>query len=109
MKYGFLYLTAALTLGLSASCGSVRQTSAHQRTASPQETFIGEVTRNPQIDNDPKDQEFPDIIYDENRKSNYYLDDRGEARKYYERKVEITGTLDQKNTTIRVNSIQPLN
>jgi hypothetical protein len=110
MKDRFLYLAAtALMLGLIGSCASVRQTSAHQRTSSPEETFIGEVTRNPEIDYDNKYQKFPSIIYDETRKSNYYLDDDGKAQQYAERRVQIEGTLEQKNTTIRVDSIKPLN
>ena len=111
MKDCFLPLALAmvLTLGFSTSCASIRQTTAYQRSNSPKETFIGEVTRNPEVDYDNKYQQFPDIIYDETRKSNYYLDDDGKARKYYQRRVEIEGTLEQKDTTIRVESIKPLN
>jgi len=75
---------------------------------SPKETFIGQVTRNPEIDYDSMDQLYRYIIYDENRKTNCYLDDDRKAEKYDEKKVEIEGTLERKNTAIRVDSIKAL-
>ena len=109
MKGGVSYLVGTLLiLGLSTSCASVRLTSAHQRSDSPMETFTGELTRNPEIDYDNKSQEFRHIIYDETRKTNYYLDDEGKAQRYDQKRVEIQGMLEQNNTTIRVESIKPL-
>ena len=110
MKDCLLPLALATVTALGCvGCATVRRTSSPQPSNSPEETFIGEVTRNPEVDYDNKYQRFPDILYDETRKSNFYLDDDGKARQYYERRVKIEGTLEQKDTTIRVDSIKPLN
>ena len=109
MKSQFSYLSAVvLFLELGTTDASVRLTTAHQRSEPRKETFIGEVTRNPEIDYDSMDQLYRYIIYDENRKTNYFLDDDGKAEKYDEKKVEIEGTLERKNTAIRVDSIKAL-
>jgi hypothetical protein len=110
MKGSICYLIAALlSLGLSISCANARLTRAYQRSQPRTETFIGEVTRNPEIDYDNKFQEFPHILYDESRRTNYYLDDNGKAQNLDQRRVEIQGTLEQKDTTIRVDSVKLLN
>jgi len=109
MKSRFSYLTmAVLFLGLSASYASVQLTNAHQRSEPQKETFTGEVTRNPEIDYDSMDQQYRYIIYDEIRKNNYFLDADVKVERYDEKRVEIEGTLEQKNTAIRVDSIKAL-
>ena len=109
MKSRFSYLSAvALFLGLCTTHPSVRLATAHQRSELRKETFTGEVTRNPEIDYDSMDQLYRHIIYDETRKMNYFLDDDGKAEKYDEKRVEIEGTLERKDTAIRVDSIKAL-
>lgn len=109
MKSRFRYLAAVvLFLGIGTSYPSVRISSPHRRSESPKETFVGEVMRNPEIDYDSMDQLYRHIIYDETRKTNYFLDDDGKAEKYDEKRVEIKGTLERKNTAIRVDSIKAL-
>jgi hypothetical protein len=109
MKNRLSYLSAVvLFLGLGATDASVRLATAHRRSEPPKETFIGEVTRNPEIDDDSMDQLYRHILYDESRKMNYFLDDDGKAEKFDERKVEIQGTLERKKTAICVDSIKAL-
>jgi|SRR5579862_4927126 len=109
MRRRFQYLAVAVLFLEAGSCyASVRLASLHQRSESPKETFIGEVTRNPEIDYDSMDQLYRHVIYDETRKTNYFLDDDGKAEKYDQRKVEIEGNLERKNTAIRVDSIKAL-
>ena len=85
MKSRFSYLSAVvLFLGLCTTHPSVRLTTAHQRSEPRKETFIGGVTRNPEIDYDSMDQLYRHIIYDETRKMNYFVDDDGKAEKYDE-------------------------
>ena len=55
------------------------------------------------------EQRYRYILYDETRKTNYFLDAGRKADQYENKKVEIEGNLEQKNTTIRVDSIKPLN
>ena len=109
MRSRFQYLAATvLFLGVGSCYASVRLASPHQRSESPKEAFIGEVTRNPEIDYDSMDQLYRHIIYDQTRKVNYFLDDDGKAEKYDEKKVEIEGTLERKDTAIHVDSIKAL-
>ena len=85
MKNRLSYLIAVvLFLGLGTSDASVQIATAHQRSEPPKETFIGEVTRNPEIDYDSMDQLYRHIIYDETRTMNYFLDDDGKAEKFDE-------------------------
>lgn len=107
MNSRFRYWAAVvLFLGIGTSYASVRRASANQRSNSRKETFTGEVTRNPEIDYDSMDQLYRHVICDETRKTNYYLDDNGKAEKYDGKKVEIEGTLERRNTAIRVDSIK---
>jgi hypothetical protein len=109
MKSHFSFLSAVvLFLGLGTTHASVQLTTAHQRSEPRKETFIGEVTRNPEIDYDSMDQLYRHIICDQTRKMNYFLDDNGKAEKYDEKKVEIEGTLERKDTAIHVDSIKAL-
>jgi hypothetical protein len=109
MKNRLSYLSAVvLFLGLGATDASVRLATSHRRSEPQKETFIGEVTRNPEIDDDSMDQLYRHILYDESRKMNYFLDDDGKAEKFDERKVEIQGTLERKKTAIRIDSIKAL-
>jgi len=109
MRSRFSYLSAVvLFVGLCTTHQNVRLTTAHQRSEPRKETFIGEVTRNPEIDYDSMDQLYRHIIYDQTRKVNYFLDDDGKAEKYDEKKVEIEGTLERKDTAIHVDSIKAL-
>jgi hypothetical protein len=109
MRSRFSYSTmAVLFLGLSASYGGVQLTNAYQRSEPQKETFTGEITRNPEIDYDSMDQQYRYIIYDEIRKNNYFLDADRKVEKYDEKRVEIEGTLEQKNTAIRVDFIKAL-
>ena len=109
MKSRFSHLSAVtLLLGLCTTHPTVRLTTAHHRSEPRKETFTGEVTRNPEIDYDSMDQLYRHIIYDETRKMNYFLDDDGKAEKYDEKRVEIEGTLERKDTAIRVDSIKAL-
>jgi hypothetical protein len=109
MKSQFSYLGAVvLFLELGTPHASVQLTTAHQRSEPRRETFVGEVTRNPEIDYDSMDQLYRHIICDETRKMNYFLDDDGKAERYDEKKVEIEGTLERKDTAIRVDSIKAL-
>ena len=101
--------SAMLILGLSANLASVRPTSAHPRTVPSEETFTGEITRNFEVEYDSMEQRYRYILYDETRKTNYFLDAGRKADQYENKKVEIEGNLEQKNTTIRVDSIKPLN
>ena len=98
----------ALFLGLGITHARDQLTTPHQRPEPTKETFIGEVTRNPEIDYDSMDQLYRHIIYDETRKMNYFLDDNGKAEKYDEKKVEIEGTLERQDTAIHVDSIKAL-
>jgi hypothetical protein len=110
MKGRFSYLVAAaLVVGLSTSCASVRLASAHQRFGSQKEHFAGEIPRNPEIGYNSMDQLYRLIIYDETRKTNYFLDDNGKAEIYDGKKVEIEGMLERKNTDIRFDSINAIN
>lgn len=92
------------TLGLlPVGAGTPRSIVAGQRTELRKQTFIGLVTRNPA--QDPKDHISRYVMYDETRKKNYYLDDRGKAAKFNDKKAKIEGTLDSTNRTIHVDSI----
>ncbi len=97
---------AVLFWGLSTNFAGAKLASAHKRSESRKETFVGEITRNPEIEYDSMDQLYRYILYDEARKTNYYLDDNGKAEKYDEEKVEIEGILKANGTVIRVNSIK---
>ena len=53
----------------------------------------------------------PSILYDQTRKMNYFLDNNGnnlQLGQYYNRKIQVTGTLKRAGDTIDVQSIKKL-
>jgi hypothetical protein len=71
------------------------------RAQSQKETFIGVIARFP-TDRAP----VPYVLYDPARESNYFVDDNEKVAPYKGEKVEITGTLDQADFTIHVESVK---
>jgi hypothetical protein len=75
------------------------------RARSQDQTFIGEVTRS----SNSRERQTPFILYDETRKINYFLDNGGndlQLGQYYDRKAQVTGTLNSDGDTIHVVSIK---
>jgi hypothetical protein len=75
-----------------------------QQSQSATQTFTGVISRVPS-DRAP----VPYVLYDENQKTNYYIDDNSKVSKYDEKRVQITGTLNPENQTIDVQSVKTLN
>jgi hypothetical protein len=98
------FAAALVLLGLGAGYTGVPLASAHERSGYQQMTFVGLVTTNP----DSRDQREKYIVRDENGMMNYFLYDSGKAAKSDEMRVRIVGTLNHSNTTIHVDSIEPL-
>jgi hypothetical protein len=112
MKLTLRYLAgAALSIAFITSVGHaiIRPPSTiQQQFQSPKDTFTCEITRNP---NNRDTMSY--ILYDEGRNTNYFLDDSKNLLSYdgsYDgHKVEITGTVDPADHTIRMESIRELN
>jgi hypothetical protein len=92
----------ALSVAFFAPAGHAR-TQPRATTQSPTETFIGQISKEP-IDRAP----VPYILYDQNRKTNYFIENGGKVGRYNGKEVEIKGTLDQANDTINVKSVKEL-
>jgi hypothetical protein len=110
-----LALAGMLSIGLSAGSGhaTVRATPPHaqasQSQTGQQGRFTGEISPNP---DNGKDRTPPYVLYDENRKTDFYLDEERTNENldnYIGKTVEITGTLDAKNDVIHIESIKAVN
>jgi hypothetical protein len=103
-----LHLSAVVSLlGLTPTKSHASATSSankHEQTDTQKLTFVGRVTRT----SDNRDFQNQYIVYDQTRMRNFYLDDDQKARDYDQKNVEITGTLDQSNDTIHIDSVKTL-
>src|SRR5277367_3824797 len=99
---GFIYASAALPASASnASSFSVAPINAFfvQDQSNPQQpqakTFSGTISKN--------GDQF--ILRDDAANSSYQLDDQEKASKFEGKKVKVTGTFDQANNLIRIQTI----
>jgi hypothetical protein len=105
MKTILISLTGtAMSMALIAGVGlaKIPSRASNHQTESQTKTFVGEITRQP-TDRAP----VPYIL--QTGESDYFLDSNRKVEKYNEKKVEITGALDQANDTIHVESIREVN
>ncbi len=65
--------------------------------ASDPQTFIGKIAKS--------GGKF--VLKDNATKSTYALDDQGKAKQFEGQVVQVTGTLDEETSTIRISSIAP--
>ena len=100
-KMAFCLTAAGLFVAIPVSIGHAKTTLPQSPLAGSQnQTFIGEVTRS----SDSRERQTPLILYDETRKMNYFLDNNGnklQLGQYYDREVQVTGTLNRAGDTIR--------
>jgi hypothetical protein len=105
-KIAFCLTAAVLFVAIRVSTGHAQTTLPQSPQARSQnQTFIGEVTRS----SDSRERQTPLILYDETRKMNYFLDNNGnnlQPGQYYDRKVQVTGTLNRVGDTVHVQSIK---
>jgi hypothetical protein len=76
-------------------------TASNKRQAPQIQTFVGVLEGT----NEPREW-INYIIYDDARKSNFFLDDDWKSEKYIGHIVKIAGTLDERNRIIHVQSIE---
>lgn len=97
-------LTTALLLGgapaFQARADASGAATARQKHAADQ-TFTGEITRNP--DNRNLEDQF--VLYDQSQMTNYFIAGSEDLSKYVNKTVEVKGSLDQGNQTIHPDSI----
>jgi hypothetical protein len=96
-------LCATLLAGAAPIWG--RAGGVAQKAHATNETFTGQITRNP--DNRNLQDEY--VLYDQDKMTNYFVDGNEDFDKYVGEKVEITGSLDQARETIHAKSVSELN
>src|SRR5579863_6534213 len=103
MKKVMLAVVIALSFGFITNVKSAKLPSqdASRQAQSQTQTFIGQITTFPS-DRYP----VPFVIYDQDRKENYFVDDNSKVEKYEEKIVEITGTLNKAKNTIKIESVK---
>jgi uncharacterized protein YdeI (BOF family) len=101
--FGLIYATAALP-ATAPKANQLGVISVHsfsiQDQSNPQQpqtkTFSGTISKN--------GDQF--VLRDEGGNTSYQLDDQEKAGKFDGKKVKVTGTLDQANNLIRIQSIE---
>ncbi|HUK42276.1 MAG TPA: hypothetical protein VLX11_14575 [Candidatus Acidoferrales bacterium] len=100
-----LGIAGAMLMGIAVLPGNANSaaTRSGQQVAPQTQTFVGEVKGT----NENREWVNP-ILYDQARKTNFYLNDDTKAERYIGHQVKITGTLDAKNEIIHVATIEEL-
>jgi hypothetical protein len=97
-------MAAVVVVGMAV--GIAKATGSQSPQVQPKtQTFTGELTRSP----DSRERQTPYILYDQTRRTNYFLDDNGNnlnLARYNDDDVRVTGTLNRAGDTIHLQSIQ---
>jgi len=89
-----------LTPGIAAqSQGASAQQPAAQQKKSPQKTYYGTIVK-------LQDGKYA-LMIDAKANRGYFLDDQKDAKKYAQKKVLVTGTIDRQTSTLHVIKIKP--
>jgi uncharacterized protein YdeI (BOF family) len=94
-----LFLCPVLLAAIPAPrySATLQQQSQDQKSQTPQaKTFTGTISK--------EGDSF--VLKDDAGKTSYQLDDQQTASKFEGKRVKVTGTLDEANNTIRVQSIE---
>lgn len=95
-----LFLSPALLAANPAASSSAtfqqRQTQDQKRQTPQTKTFTGTISK--------EGESF--VLKDDAGKTSYQLDDQQTASKFEGKRVKVTGTLDEANNTIRVQSME---
>lgn len=105
MKLATCLLTAALAVGLAPAWGSVAASAKPtQRNQQASQTFTGELARNP----DNRNLQDQYVLYDAQAMTNYFVEGSQDLDRYVGHSIEVTGSFDPANHTIRVASLKQL-
>jgi hypothetical protein len=99
------WLLLGIAVGPSSASAQYAPSQKFDNSGIQIQTFVGKVTRN---HNAHQADRLHFVLYDENRKYNFYLDGLSARAKYQGERVEITGTLDEKDAIIHVQTIKKL-
>jgi hypothetical protein len=107
VKLASCLLGATLLAGAAPIWGHsyLRPSGGARQTRPANQTFIGQITQNP--DNRNLQDEW--VLYDQTKMTNYFVDGNEDFAKYVGEKIEVTGSLNQANDTIHAASVNELN
>ncbi len=107
MKLASCLFCAALLAGAAPIWGRsyARAPGVARQTHATNQTFIGQITRNP----DNRNLQDQWVLYDQTKMTNYFVDGNEDFAKYVGEKIEVMSSLDRSTQTIHAESVNEWN